>query len=47
MPKGNKAQQVIPGKPVCLDPQGMWDPKDQKAFQATPGSQALKARWGQ
>lgn len=47
MPKGNKAQQVILGKQVFPDPQGIWDPKDQKAFQATPGSQALKVRWGQ
>lgn len=47
MPKGNKAQQVILGEQVCPDPQGIWDPKDQKAFQVTPGSQALKERWGQ
>lgn len=47
MPKGNKGQQVILGSQVLLDLLEIWDPKDQKAFQATMVSQALRVRQGQ
>lgn len=44
MPKGNKGQQVILENRVCLDPLGIWDPKDLKESQGTRVFQALKVR---
>lgn len=44
MPKGNEGQQVILENRVCLDPLGIWDPKDLKESQGTMAFQALKVR---
>lgn len=46
VPKGNKAQQVVPGNQVCQGPLEIWDPKAQKVFQAIMGPQVLKVRQG-